>query len=624
MDSLSPHVIFICGARGSGKSFTMGVIAEELCDKNENVGVILIDPVGVFWSMRAENRVEDELELLREWGLSPKGFDNVKVLVPEGATGKAPKETFDGTFSLDFSDLGADDWCLTFGIDRFDPAGLALDKAIRKAGDDYRLGELIDIISNDEEFGGKKKGFSSATRRGLVSRLEASKGWGILSDKGSSVEELSRPGQVTVLDVSFLDEDVTALVVGIIARKVLEERKAASRRESLGKTTSPIPPTWLLLDEAHSIVPNKRKTAATKSIVEYVKQGRKPGCSIVMATQQPSAIDSRVLSQLDILLCHKLVFYDDIKAVLRRFPSNIPKEMQGGGFIRTLPLGKAIVGDREESNRQAFVMEVRPRRSQHEGRSAITSEIKVSPKEKSEGKARKVKRIDMIRLKVSPAEAIRQVEDKLERFLFFFRREALVSRKLVYYPLWQARASFPIERENIVVYIDGLVGELVGKNKSKGILDLLDLNQAERRVLLSLNREKSLSQAALISMLDAGMAKRCVGKLTKDGLLFSQTKGGEIFYRSREEHRVPSLEELKRVNLKLENIPVDGFLVKPEMGFVDVEKVLSVLGRVVVKEARQVYYPYWVLRTSKGKRYAIDGVTGKLDEDVAKVIPSRL
>jgi len=30
MDSLNPHVVFVCGARGSGKSYVLGVIAEEL------------------------------------------------------------------------------------------------------------------------------------------------------------------------------------------------------------------------------------------------------------------------------------------------------------------------------------------------------------------------------------------------------------------------------------------------------------------------------------------------------------------------------------------------------------------------------------------------------------------
>ena len=92
------------------------------------------------------------------------------------------------------------------------------------------------------------------------------------------------------------------------------------------------------------------------------------GCSIVLATQQPSAIDSRILSQVDLLICHKLVYQDDIKAVLQRMPSEIPNKLSDFRFIRSLPIGSAIIGDKEESTSRAFFISVRPRISQHEGR----------------------------------------------------------------------------------------------------------------------------------------------------------------------------------------------------------------------------------------------------------------
>jgi len=60
VDSISPHAIFICGMRGSGKSYTLGVMAEEIALKNDAVGVIIIDPMGIFWSMKQKNKVESE------------------------------------------------------------------------------------------------------------------------------------------------------------------------------------------------------------------------------------------------------------------------------------------------------------------------------------------------------------------------------------------------------------------------------------------------------------------------------------------------------------------------------------------------------------------------------------
>jgi hypothetical protein len=111
-----------------------------------------------------------------------------------------------------------------------------------------------------------------------------------------------------------------------------------------------------------------RQTAASNALLEYVRQGRQPGCSIVLATQQPSAVDSRILSQTDILFCHKLVYGDDINAVVRRMPSEMPPMLKNKEFIQNLPIGMAIIGDKQEETSRSFLVRIRPRISQHEGR----------------------------------------------------------------------------------------------------------------------------------------------------------------------------------------------------------------------------------------------------------------
>lgn len=400
LDSLNPHVVFVCGARGSGKSYVLGVLAEELALHNKNVGVIVVDPVGVFWGMRYPNRETRELEVLAKWNLLPQGLDNIRVFIPEGVASQVPKSTYDATFSMPPALLTTEDWCLTFGIERFSPSGLLMEKGLEKVKKGYKnkdgkkikarkdlfsIEDFIECLQTDEDLNSGERGYKPDSIRALVSRFDAAKNWGVFNSMGTPLVELSREGQLTIIDTSFLEDNVSALIIGILARRILAARKVSTRRESasrFGKAENVdhllefgVPPTWLFIDEAHTLIPSGNvMTPASSALIEYVKQGRQPGCSLVFATQQPSAINTKVLSQLDVVISHKLVFDDDVKAVYKRIPTLVPGPYRKSSFIKTLPVGVALVGDRREETARAFIMKIRPRMSQHEGRDAETGE----------------------------------------------------------------------------------------------------------------------------------------------------------------------------------------------------------------------------------------------------------
>ncbi|MEK6970301.1 MAG: DUF87 domain-containing protein, partial [archaeon] len=399
--SVPTHHNFVANDIIVHNSYVLGVMAEELALQNKDVGVVVVDPVGVFWSMRYPNKEEKEVKDLPHFDLMPQGLENLRVFIPSGMKAETPKSTYDDLFSIPPALLTSEDWCLTFGIERFSPTGLLMEKALKKVEKGYRmtggetvkgkkgqysLSELIACLETDGEVNSKEKGYKADSIRALVSRFEAAKGWGIFSEKGTPLSEISKAGQLTVIDTSFLDDTVTALVIGILARRLLAARKLQTRKEAAEEEKErsvesllehEIPPTWLFIDEAHTLIPGGNiSTPATSAIVEYVKQGRRPGCSLVFATQQPSAIDSRVLSQLDVIMSHKLIFDDDIKAVSKRTPTIIPLRYKHPHFLKTLPVGTALVGDRREETNRAFVLKIRPRMSQHEGRDAETGERK--------------------------------------------------------------------------------------------------------------------------------------------------------------------------------------------------------------------------------------------------------
>src|SRR5690606_31263518 len=83
MDIARSHVILIAGKRGTGKSYTLGVIAEELAnlpaESAKNIASVIFDTMGIFWTMKYKN--EKDLKLLQEWGLESKPL-NAKVFVP--------------------------------------------------------------------------------------------------------------------------------------------------------------------------------------------------------------------------------------------------------------------------------------------------------------------------------------------------------------------------------------------------------------------------------------------------------------------------------------------------------------------------------------------------------------
>jgi len=401
LDCTSPHVMFISGHRGSGKSYTMGVVAEELAKSKTGIGAIIIDPIGVYWSMKYANWEEKEVNLLKKWSLEPKSFaENIKIFVPLGFFNLTPKETKDESFSIKPSELSVEDWTYVFDVDRFSPRGILIEKTlklvqegyeaeiedeileVRGKGDKYSLEDIIRCMNNSKEIGDKDQGFTRQTRRAMVSRFEIAKEWGVFSEEGTPLIDLSQPDQISIIDVSMVDENLRALITGILARKVIRARLHIAREVEAAKIATEeteavenIPVTWLLIDEAHLLVPQRGNTAATEPLVQYAKLGRKPGCGLLLCTQQPSATNSQILSQMDVSCTHFLSYITDIDAFAHRAPGNVPTEMKDPAFFRSLPVGIAVFADESITTNRTFLVKIRPRVSQHAGRESLPKVI---------------------------------------------------------------------------------------------------------------------------------------------------------------------------------------------------------------------------------------------------------
>jgi hypothetical protein len=59
LDVIKTHVILVCGKRGSGKSYSLGVNNEEISglpdEISANIAPIIFDTMGIFWTMKYQN-----------------------------------------------------------------------------------------------------------------------------------------------------------------------------------------------------------------------------------------------------------------------------------------------------------------------------------------------------------------------------------------------------------------------------------------------------------------------------------------------------------------------------------------------------------------------------------------
>ncbi len=390
LDVAKSHVVFVVGKRGSGKSYSMGVIAEGIYDLPEeikkNLAVVMLDTMGIYWTMKYPNNKEKEL--LDEWGLESKGI-NVNIFTPIGFY-KDYKEKgipTDFPFSIKTSEINAEEWCMIFNVAITEPIGILIERVInnlQEEGIDYDIKDIVKAVASDDR---SEKNIKDA----VENRFLVAEKWGLFSKEGTLIEDLVIPGQISVLDVSAYTttsgaENLRALVIGLVAQKLFVQRMTARKAEEEASISEEIhffeeekeekkqPIVWLIIDEAHEFLPNKGKTPATLPLITVLREGRQPGISLVLASQQPGKIHTDVFTQADVVIAHRLTANVDVQAL-----GNIMQSYMREGLDKQLNLlptedGAAIVFD--DLNEKLYPIRVRPRYSWHGG-SAPTALPKV-------------------------------------------------------------------------------------------------------------------------------------------------------------------------------------------------------------------------------------------------------
>jgi DNA helicase HerA-like ATPase len=368
VDVSRPHLMLICGKRGSGKSFTLAVFMEEMARLDptikSRVAAITIDTVGIFWGLKIPAGNDSELSA---WELSPQKTD-VKVLVPAGQLSFYQQKglPIDGAFTLKCSELEETEWMALFKLSWRDSEGVLISRAVQKVrekiGTYYGIDDIISAVRGDEES-------SDVSKQAVVSRMQMVKSWGLIEKEGTKISGLATPGLITVIDVSSYRQTIGAegikdVIVALVGKKIFEQRMLFRKEEEIklikeNKRTSKMPLVWMLIDEAHMFMPKDEENIALPILLEWVRVGRQPGLGLILATQRPEKLHPDAISQCDLFISHRMTSQPDIAAVGALRPSYMHSNFDK--LFAEMPREKGYALVIDDNTERTWMIKTRPR-----------------------------------------------------------------------------------------------------------------------------------------------------------------------------------------------------------------------------------------------------------------------
>ncbi len=380
MDVARSHVILISGKRGSGKSYTIGTMAEALsnlgAEESGNIASLIFDTMGIFWTMKYKNM--KDTALLDEWGLSAKNIP-MRVFAPFGyyQEYKDKGVDVDAEFAIKLSELEPSDWVTLFDLKFIDQTAIVIESVItqlKKSKNNFGFEDIDHLINRAENV-------SQDVKNSAMALFDAAKTWKVFDEeKGTPIRDLVSAGETTVIDLSMYASlgafNVRALIIGLVSKKIFNERMSSRKDEEIQsvqhgvdyaryKIRREMPLVWIFIDEAHEFLPREGKTPATDALVQLLREGRQPGVSIVLATQQPGKIHTDAITQSDIVVSHRVTAKIDVNALnditQSYMHSSISDKLNGLPKLK----GSAIILD--DNSERIYPMRVRPRFTWHGG-----------------------------------------------------------------------------------------------------------------------------------------------------------------------------------------------------------------------------------------------------------------
>ncbi len=288
-DVVSTHLA-ILASTGSGKSYTAGVIVEELMQPHNGAAVLIVDPHGEYHTMQS---IQGDAQFHAD-GYKPE----VKIFTPDKI-----KVRFSTLTEADVKYLlpeGTSDKMAHFLSQAFTSLRERL-KAENRQDYAFAYHDLRDEV-NAQKFGDEKKdGGNVSSIDGLLWRMDSRFGKSdsiFTASEHIELNELFKPGRCTILQLSDIEQHEQQVIVGALLRRVNKARMSVVRGETPKERGDFVDyPVFTLLEEAHRFAPAGTSVVSTNILKQILSEGRKFGVGIGLITQRPGKLDQDVLSQ---------------------------------------------------------------------------------------------------------------------------------------------------------------------------------------------------------------------------------------------------------------------------------------------------------------------------------------
>ncbi len=343
VNSLVQKHCCILAKTGSGKSYSAGVIIEELLEKN--VPLIIIDPHGEYGAMKHSNDSAEELEAMKRYGIEPHGYEEkIKIYVPPGSPFM---DSADGILTLDGRNLSAGELIKLLGMENSPAQSSILYQGVKSAKKrgDYTISDIIEEVEY----------IKSNTKWSVIGSLEQLEESGLFSSTPTPVEDLLQEGKASVIDMRGVNPEIQDLIVSRICREIFELRKV-----------NQVPPGMIVVEEAHNFCPERGygKASSTAVLRTIASEGRKFGLGLMIISQRPARVDKNVISQCNTQIILRVTNPNDLQAI-KKGVEGLTGEMVEE--IRRLPPGTALIVSTDIE--RPIIVDVRIRKSKHGGSS---------------------------------------------------------------------------------------------------------------------------------------------------------------------------------------------------------------------------------------------------------------